>query len=51
MKVSERQYHREKVSITRQMHIVGMSVIMIKKTVSHNEETFVRLFECSNEWY
>ena len=35
------------MSITRQMHIVGMSVIMIKKTVSHSEETFVRLLSAA----
>ena len=46
-KVSTRQYHKEKLIIARQMHIIGVAVIMIKKTVSHNEETFVRLLSAA----
>lgn len=38
-----RQYHKEKLRISRQMHQVGVAVIMIKKSVSYSEETFVRL--------
>ena len=46
-KVTTRQYHKEKLIIARQMHTVGVAVIMIKKTVSHNEETFVRLLSAA----
>jgi hypothetical protein len=42
-KVSTRQYHKEKLKIARQMHAVSVSVTMIKNSIIHAEETFVRL--------
>jgi Mg2+ and Co2+ transporter CorA len=42
-KVSTRQYHKEKLKIARQMHCVSVSVTMIKNSIIHAEETFVRI--------
>ena len=46
-KVRTRQYHKEKIKVSRHMHTIGVAVIMIKKMVSHNEETFVRLLSAA----
>jgi Mg2+ and Co2+ transporter CorA len=42
-KVSTRQYHKEKLKVARQMHCVSVSVTMIKNSVIHAEESYVRL--------
>lgn len=46
-KVTTRQYHREKLIVAREMHTVGVAVIMIKKCVSHSEDSFVRLLSAA----
>ena len=42
-KVTTRQFHKEKLKIARQMHAVSMSVTMVKNSIMHAEDTFVRL--------
>jgi hypothetical protein len=46
-KVTTRQYHRDKLIVAREMHTVGVAVIMIKKTVQHSEDSFVRLLSAA----
>ncbi len=41
--VSTRQYHKDKLKIARQMHAVSVAVTMVKNSIMHAEDTFVRL--------
>jgi hypothetical protein len=42
-KVTTRQFHKDKLMIARQMHAVAMAVTMVKNSIMHAEDTFVRL--------
>ena len=42
-KVTTRQYHKQKLRIAKQMHMVSVAVVMIKNSINHSETSFVRL--------